>query len=282
MVVLITVRIALYKASMVQDWKMWFGLVFTLAVSGMANVMEGYYTSSGRELTVSQLTMLDPLQGITWLLATAMISLLVFITSEVVSLEARRESEERAKQRRAAQETKAQARKEQREEKESEEVAQLKAQLAPVERLAAIPIWPEAGKSVVYYIQGDLPNAIKIGTTRNLVQRARDFQVGIASPIVVAGWEYGEHEAEAHKAFSKQRMRGEWFALNDVLRAHISKVAELAVLEAQPEIVERAEEVQEQFRCEHCPATFLTKNALSAHSKAHKELKEHTNGTKTS
>jgi hypothetical protein len=67
--------------------------------------------------------------------------------------------------------------------------------------------------SVVYFIR-DASGAIKIGRTKDILHRLRQFSTGHASELILLGVMDGDERTEkrVHKRFLKHRIRGEWFA----------------------------------------------------------------------
>lgn len=66
----------------------WFVLVAVVVVSALANVSEGFHTSQGVPLTVSNAAQLDPVQALIGLAATGLISLIVLALSEIIGTDA--------------------------------------------------------------------------------------------------------------------------------------------------------------------------------------------------
>jgi hypothetical protein len=64
---------------------------------------------------------------------------------------------------------------------------------------------------------------IKIGRSKNVIQRLRNLQTGTYGQLIIAALEPGGsiRESELHKEFSHLRRQGEWFSCNEVLFKHI-------------------------------------------------------------
>lgn len=65
----------------------------------------------------------------------------------------------------------------------------------------------------VYFIQAGEAGPVKIGTADDPTTRLRELQCGNHAVLTIIRTTEGgrSHEAGAHKAFAKQRIRGEWF-----------------------------------------------------------------------
>lgn len=83
----------------------------------------------------------------------------------------------------------------------------------------------------VYFIQAGTLPIVKIGSTNSRVDlRLNHLQVGSWEPLKLIGVienSKPELEAELHKRFSDNRIRGEWFALDDRLARYIKLWAEI-------------------------------------------------------
>lgn len=80
------------------------------------------------------------------------------------------------------------------------------------------------GKQVVYFIECDQLNAIKIGTTKWIRLRLHDLQVGCPAALYVRGAVLGgpREEALIHRLFDDLSIRGEWFTAAPRLRQFIA------------------------------------------------------------
>lgn len=83
-VVSLSLRIGDLRKSQQSTGFFYFVLVSTVAVSGVANTAEGFYTSEGVKLTLSTVERLDVVQAFIGLTATGLISLIVLALSEIV------------------------------------------------------------------------------------------------------------------------------------------------------------------------------------------------------
>jgi hypothetical protein len=93
---------------------------------------------------------------------------------------------------------------------------------------------------MIYFIQVGRDGPIKIGATRYPVeQRCAAFQTGNPYPLRVFGTIEGNHadEAELHRRFAKDWIRGEWFLPSDALVAFICTVCDYTPLPGDPEWV---------------------------------------------
>lgn len=85
-IVVMSYKLAKLKSNSQTNWWLWFALAFALVVSAVANYAEGFYTYHEQLLTwVSWWSNVDPVQFIISLLATALISVLVFVVSDIIS-----------------------------------------------------------------------------------------------------------------------------------------------------------------------------------------------------
>jgi hypothetical protein len=64
---------------------------------------------------------------------------------------------------------------------------------------------------------------IKIGRSKNVLQRLKNLQTGTYGQLTIAALEPGGSalEAELHKKFSHLRRQGEWFSCNEELFVHV-------------------------------------------------------------
>lgn len=86
-VVLMSLRIgAMKKIGKRAGWLV-FVLAVTLIVSAVANIVEGFFSFTGDQLTLNTLNQLDLIQGIVGVFATAFICLVVFALSEVIGID---------------------------------------------------------------------------------------------------------------------------------------------------------------------------------------------------
>jgi len=69
---------------------------------------------------------------------------------------------------------------------------------------------------MVYFIQGETTKLVKIGQSVNPAARLRDLQIGSPDVLKLLAAVDGS-EKEFHKMFAKQRVRGEWFSLDDAM-----------------------------------------------------------------
>lgn len=102
----------------------------------------------------------------------------------------------------------------------------------PVERIALTPARVrelasvEPTNAVVYFVQdGDF---VKIGAStagRSLMLRVAGLQVGNPRELVLRCVIAGDLEREFHEHFAKQRVRGEWFRIDDEIEAFMVEAA---------------------------------------------------------
>lgn len=91
-----------------------------------------------------------------------------------------------------------------------------------------IPVAPRRHKPVVYYVTGKDLGVLKIGTTINMGARFKRMKYtspGAGVPILM-GWEYGGEglENRRHAQFSGSKVRSDWFAIDDALKSHLSRI----------------------------------------------------------
>ena len=85
-VVLMSYKLAKLKSNARTNWLLWCALVFALSVSAVANYSEGFYTHYEQILTWdSWQANIDWIQFVISILATALISVLVFVVSDIIS-----------------------------------------------------------------------------------------------------------------------------------------------------------------------------------------------------
>lgn len=95
------------------------------------------------------------------------------------------------------------------------------------------------GHSSIYFLGCDENRNIKIGISKNPLQRKRELQAG--SPVklyvrAVIDRQTENDEARLHRIFKDCRLWGEWFTLNDEMERFIN---EFAVDEVHPEVSAR-------------------------------------------
>ena len=82
-------------------------------------------------------------------------------------------------------------------------------------------------ESMVYFILHRKYNAVKIGYTSDIDKRISDFRAScpVHSDIKLLFWFDGnqKEEAEFHRRFRIYRLDGEWFALEDELKAFVEE-----------------------------------------------------------
>lgn len=83
-VVSLSLRIGELRKSRQSTTFFLFVLVAVVIVSAIANIAEGFETSTGDKLTINNLSQLDVVQAVTGLTATGLISLIVLALSEIV------------------------------------------------------------------------------------------------------------------------------------------------------------------------------------------------------
>lgn len=80
---------------------------------------------------------------------------------------------------------------------------------------------PKDTRQAVYFmLVGD---TVKIGISRNLNRRIKEFKVAISAPIDAVYVESGVHftEKELHERFAQHRLQGEWFSLSDEIKGFV-------------------------------------------------------------
>lgn len=208
------------------------GLAIVLIISALAQVYSGYHAWMGEYPTVTNIQTLDPIQGMLLVSTTFVIPLLVFIMAEATS------NSYVTIQTWATQAM------------TKEPLVITKEIPKPgLEFLPPVTRWPYKISSVTYFIQGDLPDVVKIGKTGNLFTRVQALQTSSSRPVSVVGWLEGDRESEIHAKFSSSRKRGEWFTLSSQLKTFI-------LTDAQPPI--------ETIDDEGTPETDLDLSVLSS------------------
>lgn len=73
----------------------------------------------------------------------------------------------------------------------------------------------------LYFIEAVGAGVVKIGKASDVLNRLRTLQTGNACELRLLGVarDRGADESRWHRAFSGQRVRGEWFRLDETLRA---------------------------------------------------------------
>lgn len=94
-------------------------------------------------------------------------------------------------------------------------------------RYKSIPNKP----SVIYVIQPDGLEFVKIGQTRDLYPRLSVIQTGCPFDLRILFVLLGDSDLEGriHNALDDHRHRGEWFALNDHVHAYLESLREDAI-----------------------------------------------------
>lgn len=79
----------------------------------------------------------------------------------------------------------------------------------------------------VYYVHAPELGLVKIGTAGDPVNRFCNMQTGSPSRLVLLAWEEGSGatESERHTTFAELRRRGEWFAYEGALKAHVEALS---------------------------------------------------------
>lgn len=79
------------------------------------------------------------------------------------------------------------------------------------------------GKQVVYFIEDEGNDQVKIGITNNVRKRIETLQCGHGAPLKLLGTLSGGRriERQLHVRFNKYRIRNEWFRLSDEIREFI-------------------------------------------------------------
>lgn len=113
--------------------------------------------------------------------------------------------------------------------------------------LPSVIRWPADVDQVVYFIQGDRPEFVKIGVTSNLKYRIMQMQISVVAPIRLVGYSQGLVETDVHRAFSSARVSGEWFHLTDDLRNYIQENAQPAI-----EQEDEAQPMRDPSVCNYC------------------------------
>lgn len=72
---------------------------------------------------------------------------------------------------------------------------------------------------VTYFIQAEHGGPVKIGRSRKLIvhNRLADLQIGNPHKLVVRKVIDGNHEGRLHWCYRDQRLRGEWFEVDQIL-----------------------------------------------------------------
>lgn len=82
-------------------------------------------------------------------------------------------------------------------------------------------------RSYVYYVAADGVERVKIGRSMNPWARLKEMQVGSSHRLQIIALERGGEtlEAQRHDQFTRLRVEGEWFSLQDDLVDHINTIA---------------------------------------------------------
>ncbi len=91
-------------------------------------------------------------------------------------------------------------------------------------------------QSVVYFIQGEITKAIKIGRTYSVFRRLKTLQNDVSENLIILGIvsESDFSETLLHKRFSKENIRGEWFNPSIRLLSFIEKNSTMPAVPEAP------------------------------------------------
>lgn len=81
---------------------------------------------------------------------------------------------------------------------------------------------------MIYFIKSPTLNCVKIGVSRNPLQRLKSLQAAVAEPLELLGTHKGSHTAELklHDKFKHLRVNNEWFKLTDEIARYIAENCE--------------------------------------------------------
>lgn len=85
--------------------------------------------------------------------------------------------------------------------------------------------------SVIYVIQPEGLDFVKVGQTRDLYPRLSTIQTGCPYElrILFVLLDDGATEARIHRKLDEHLERGEWFRLNEAVRAHLAELRSAAI-----------------------------------------------------
>ena len=79
---------------------------------------------------------------------------------------------------------------------------------------------------MIYFIADTNKDVVKIGVSKSPKKRLKQLQTSNSNKLVLLGYIDGEKEQEKylHNLFSKHKLSGEWFILNDEIIDYINSV----------------------------------------------------------
>jgi hypothetical protein len=85
----------------------------------------------------------------------------------------------------------------------------------------------EVKTGFIYFVRAGRTNAVKIGYAANPEDRVRELQCASPHQLHLLGYMPGSKfdEADWHRRFGKERIRGEWFTLSFNLRSAINELS---------------------------------------------------------